>query len=102
MNIIFEAFLCEPPSSIHCFRDVTLYVSCFMKKNVLLECDKDQKDLYYKWLKTYGAYDFVDYIVSAKKEAGYRIGKVKPNLKVEKITAHNLYYIIDNLRNLNQ
>lgn len=102
MNVIFEAYLCEPPSSIHCFRDVTLYTSCFIKRTVLLECEKRDKDLYYRWLKNYGAYDFVDDIVSINKEIGYRVGRKKANLKIERITEHNLNYIINSLNILNQ
>lgn len=102
VNVIFEAYLCEPPSSVHCFRDVTLYTSCFMKKYVLLECKRNEKDLYYKWLKNYGAYDFIDDIVSINREKGYRVGKQKANLRIDKINAHNLSYIINNLNILNQ
>jgi hypothetical protein len=102
MNVILEAYLCEPPSSIHCFRDVTLYVSCFVQKHVLVECEKHEKDSYYRWLKSYGAYDFVDDIISVEKEFGYRVGRNKANLKVERITEHNLNYVISNLRILNQ
>lgn len=102
MNVIFEAYLCEPPSSVHCFRDVTLYTACFIKKNVLLECRRNEKDSYYKWLKAYGAYDFIDDIISTNKEKGYRVGRRKANLKLERITEHNLGYIINNLNILNQ
>jgi len=101
VNVIFEAYLCEPPSSIHCFRDITLYTACFIKRNVLLECEKEQKDLYYKWLKNYGAYDFIDDIISINREKGYRVGRQKANLKIEKINEHNLNYVINNLKKLN-
>ena len=101
MNVIFEAYLCEPPSSIHCFRDITLYTACFIKKNVLLECEREQKDLYYKWLKNYGAYDFIDDIISINREIGYRVGRQKANRKIEKINEHNLNYVINNLKKLN-
>lgn len=73
-----------------------------MKKSVLLECEKKDKDLYYKWLKNYGAYDFVDDIVSIHRETGYRVGRKKANLRIDKINAHNLSYIINNLNILNQ
>ena len=95
MKIIFEGRLTEPPSSIYCFRDATLYASCFVKANVLVECENHLKDSYYKWLKGYGAYDFVDQIIGFnEKENGYRIGTKKASIKVEKINYENLHIII--------
>ena len=90
MKVIIDGSLSEPPSSVYCFRDVTLYASCFVKASVLLECKKSLKDSYYHWLKRYGAYDFIDQIVSfGEKEQGYRIGIKKASLKIEKINEEN-------------
>lgn len=97
MRIILEASLSEPPSSVHCFRDVTLYASCFINADVLLECEKKLKDSYYKWLKSYGAYDFIDEIVSKDEEQGYRIGTYKASILVDRIVYDNLNIIIRNL-----
>ena len=95
MRIIFEGCLTEPPSSIHCFRDATLYASCFIKADVLVECEKHLKDSYYKWLKSYGAYDFVDQIIAfSEKENGYRIGTKRASTKIDKINYENLHIII--------
>jgi hypothetical protein len=97
VRIILEASLSEPPSSVHCFRDVTLYASCFINADVLLECEKKLKDSYYKWLKSYGAYDFIDEIVSKDEEQGYRIGTYKASILVDRIVYDNLNIIIRNL-----
>lgn len=97
MNVIIEAYLSEPPSSIHCFRDITLYTSCFIKADVLVECEKDMKDVYYKWLKSYGAYDFIDEIIEQGEELGYRIGSEKASLVVDKITADNINILTSRL-----
>lgn len=97
MRIILEGGLSEPPSSVYCFRDVTLYASCFLKADVLLECDSGFKDSYYKWLKSYGAYDFIDEIVNKGEEQGYRIGTYKASLLIDKIGYDNLNIIIQNL-----
>jgi len=97
MNIIIHAGLSEPPSSIACFRDVTLYGACFVKANVLVECRRSMKDVYYKWLKEHGAYDFIKEIVKPKEEFGFRIGYEGSNFRVDKITAHNLNMIITRL-----
>lgn len=100
MNIIIHAGLSEPPSSVACFRDVTLYSSCFMKADVLVECRKSMIDVYYKWLKAHGAYDFVEEIVKPKQEIGFRIGYEGSNLMVDRITASNLNYIVSTIRRL--
>ena len=97
MKVIFEGCLSEPPSSVNCFRDATLYTSCFVKADVLLECEKNLKDSYYHWLKSYGAYDFIDEIVEVNEETGYKIGIKKASLKIDRITAHNLHIIVRSL-----
>ena len=60
MPIIIDATLSEPPSSLACFRDVTLYANCFIKKRVVLEADPEIKDFYWKWLTEKGAFDFIE------------------------------------------
>jgi len=100
MNIIIHAGLSEPPSSVACFRDVTLYSSCFIKADVLVECRKSMIDIYYKWLKEHGAYDFVGQIVRPKEEAGFRIGYKGANLVVDRINASNLNFIVSTIRRL--
>jgi len=100
MKVIIEAQLSEPPSSISCFRDVTLYAACFAKVNVILECPSEQKDIYYRWLKNNGAYDFVDEIVSLGEEFGYRIGTNKANCNISRITYENLNLIINKIKKL--
>ena len=100
VKVIFEAYLSEPPSSVHCFRDATLYAACLAKLNVLIECDQDNKDFYYTWLKNNGAYDFVDEIVEVGIEKGYRIGTFKANLQIERIDYSNLNTVINFIRKL--
>jgi len=100
VKVILEAYLSEPPSSIHCFRDVTLYASCFVKADVLLECEKKMKDSYYHWLKNYGAYDFIDEIIVEGEESGYKIGSKKSSLMIDRITADNLNIIITKLQKI--
>ena len=100
MNIIIHAGLSEPPSSIACFRDVTLYSSCFAKASVLVECRKSMTDIYYKWLKDHGAYDFIEEIIKPKQELGFRIGYEGSNLAIDRITANNLNFIVSTIRRL--
>lgn len=100
MLLIIDGILCEPPSETTLFRDITLYASVFKDREVILECEKDMKDFYYKWLKSRGAYDFVKEIVSYGREDGfvirYKFNKLlKGNVKVRKIGYHNFEKIIN-------
>ncbi len=100
MKIILEACLSEPPSSVQCFRDVTLYASCIVKLNVLVECQEHNKDIYYQWLRSHGAYDFIDEMILEDEEYGYKIGTSKANLTVDKIDYNNLNLVINAIRKL--
>lgn len=66
-----------------------------------MECEKYEKDMYYKWLKSFGAYDFVEDIVSIDKEKGYKIGLNKGNIAIDRISEVNLNLIITKLNMLN-
>jgi hypothetical protein len=64
MVVIYDSTLTEPPSSIHCFRDVTLFVKVFCEKDNILMCPKGTKSSYWKWIKKYGAHDFVEQLIT--------------------------------------
>ncbi len=97
MPILIDAALSEPPSSVACFRDVTLYSNCFIKKRVILEAPLEIKDFYWKWLKQQGAFDFIEDIVEPFSESYFSIRISKGNITVPCITAHNLHFILQGL-----
>jgi hypothetical protein len=76
MVIIYDCELTEPPSSIHCFRDVSLYSKIFLGCDNVVKCPKGMRTSYWRWLKGYGAYDFVDEIIlQSEKQSGLAVGK---------------------------
>jgi hypothetical protein len=96
MLVIIDAKLCEPPSSVACFRDVTLYSNCFLNASVLVECNKDLRDIYWLWLKRRGAFDFVEDFISPDREKGMLI-KQGGNISVDRIIESNLNFIVGRL-----
>ncbi len=98
MLLIIDAQLSVPPSSVSCFRDVTLYGNCFLNADVLMECRRSEKDLYWKWLKSRGAFDFIEDIVRPYEERGFLIKESKGNLQVDRINESNLNFILNRLR----
>ena len=82
MPIIIEAALSEPPSCVTCFRDVTLYASCLINRNVLLECSPDSQDIYWRWLKRHGAFDFIEDIIPPFSERDFSIRTDLPQKKL--------------------
>lgn len=98
MPIIVDARLTEPPSWVQSFRDVSMYVSVFIKKDVLVECNQSSKDIYHRWLKRYGALDFVEEIISTKEAVvGFRIGISRANLTIDRLVPENLNTVIQRL-----
>jgi len=103
VNLIIDAFLCEPPSEVSCFRDVTLYAKTFVFEDVLLQCPHGTRSIYWRWLKQYGAHDFISYLLlESEDEYGFVISDKKSNLNIDKISASNLNFIISTLQSLNQ
>ena len=95
MKLIISAFLCEPPSNITCFRDITLYGSVFVFDDVLLSCKKGTRTAYWNWLKNHGAHDFISYLITdGEDESGYTIGRNKCNLNIDRINYNNFMHFI--------
>lgn len=98
MNLIIEASLSEPPSEVHCFRDITLYGKTFIFEDILVLCPVGTRTIYRDWLRNRGAFDFVsDLILPQDKESGYLIHPNHGNLVVDRITADNLNTIISKI-----
>ena len=96
--LIIDAELTEPPSQVYLFRDITLYSSCFLNFEVLVECEKKYRDYYYKWLKNNNAYDFVYDFIKPKTENGISIRTKRGNITVESINYNNLNEIISKIQ----
>jgi hypothetical protein len=97
MVIIYDSVLTEPPSSVHCFRDVTLYTNVFLKKDNILCCPKGMKSIYWKWIKSYGAHDFIEeIIITGEKQEGLTVG-IDKQVNCDYINEFNLHKIIDKI-----
>jgi len=98
MNLLISGKLCKPPSSVHCFRDVTLYASVFNDMTVLLACNQYNKDRYWQWLKSKGAFDFIEDIVCYDQEPGLLIAPMRPcGIQVDRLTESGLNRVITQL-----
>ena len=100
MVVIYDCELTEPPSSIHCFRDVTLYSKIFLDCENLIKCPRGAKTAYWKWIKGYGAHDFIDQIILRnEKQEGLTVGK-NDDIKYDVINETNYINLIAILKNI--
>jgi len=97
MLVSISAHLTEPPSRVTCFRDVTLYSSCFLDNENLLECDPSCQDLYWRWLKRYGAWDFVKDIVPPNYPVNISIRERGGSISIPRLGCRNLNSVIAKL-----
>jgi hypothetical protein len=97
MILLIDAELTNPPSTKSSFRDITLYCSIKYQIDVLLECKKEEIDIYYHWLKP-SYIDYIKDIVEIGKEKGIRLTNkqslYKPSLIVDKLIPENSWNIL--------
>jgi hypothetical protein len=100
MVIKYNYALTEPPSSIHCFRDVTLYANIFLNKENVIICKKGTRTLYWNWIKRFGAHDFIeDLLTEEEDQGGIDVG---PNgiIKLNVLNEYNYTILIEKLKHL--
>ena len=74
VNLIINACLSEPPTESLYFRYLTLVARKNLDYNVLIESERELKDLYFKFLREKGAMDFENEIIAPEdREDGVRI-----------------------------
>ena len=101
MKLIIDSFLCEPPSEVSCFRDVTLYGKTFIFEDVLLRCSSGTRSLYWNWLKKNGAHDFISYLLKENEEEScFLISNRRGNVNIKSINSENLNFIISCLNSV--
>jgi len=97
VHIIINAQLVNPPSSVSCFRTLTMVAHIFHNYTVLLETDFE-KDPYYRFLKKFGAMDYVDDILLTGEETGLRFDtepRFAPSHIIDRIDHYNLDSCLD-------
>lgn len=95
--LIIEADLSAPPSEVSLFRDITLFSSVFLQEEVVIECEKSERDFYYKWLKGKGSWDYVEDFVKPKTETGISIRLERGTITVDRIIYDNFNLIINRI-----
>ncbi len=104
MILKIQAALTEPPSSVTVFRDTTLYASAFCDLEVLLECKPGTRSSYWRWLKSWGAHDFVEELVREGEEGGLYLGKALgkgcANINVDRLNYATYPFVIQRLSSI--
>lgn len=99
MKLIIDCTLSEPPSEISCFRDVTLYGKTYCFEDILLVCPKGTRTIYWEWLKSHGAHDYITYLLTySEPEPGILMHPDDGDIRVPFIKADNLHHIISVLK----
>ena len=100
MVIIYDSVLTEPPSSVHCFRDVTLYSNVFLNADNLIKCPKGTRSMYWGWIKKYGAQDFIkELLTEDEDQQGIEVG-VDKSLNFKILNESNYNILINKLNML--
>ena len=105
MNLLIVSELSsDPPSEGLYFRFLTLIAKEELDYDVLLESEKESIDIYYKFLKRRGWYDFIDAIVTPEEgEEGVRIDtelNYPKTIKVDYIRCENTPNLMGQLKEL--
>lgn len=95
MNLIIDCSLSEPPSEVSCFRDITLFGKIYCFDDILLSCPKGTRSIYWNWLKSHGAHDYITYLILYHEvEPGILMHPEDGDIRVRKIDSFNLNNIL--------
>ena len=104
-RVIFCEEIVEPPTETLAIRGLCLYLNVFGRESeILLETQKQNRDLYFKWTKQTGLWDFIEEIIYPEYNIkGLRISCEKaqsPYIKIDRISFNNLSNVLDRLKSV--
>jgi hypothetical protein len=99
-TLIIDARFTEPPSSVSVFRDISLYATTFLDSTVLVECRREERDLYWYWLRNKGAFDYVKDFVDPNTETGILISYLRGHVSIVRLDADTLNFVTMELKRL--
>ncbi|MFA6432705.1 MAG: hypothetical protein WCV82_02710 [Candidatus Paceibacterota bacterium] len=96
-TIVIRDQLVNPPTWLPSFRDLTLYCTIFLKRDVVVEAA--DPDPYRRWLRSRGCIDFVQDFVRPGSELGVHIDVerrliARPTFVTDRIVPENMNRII--------
>ena len=101
-TLIITSSLSEPPSEPLYFRYFTGVAKIDYRYDVLVESPKDYVDMYYKYLKGKGLYDFIYEIVTPEDNVdAIRVDVVNNyprTILIDKITSYNVSGLVKSLK----
>jgi len=95
-TLIIRGELTEPPTWFPSFRELTMRLKGRAVAVILIESEREFRDLYWKWTGRNGGRDFVnDLIFSDEYEPGIKLDlqadRMHPTVTVSKIVPENLH-----------
>lgn len=99
MILLIDAELVNPPTLLSSFRDFTFFATLYKPHyDVVLECPKEETDMYFKYLKRYcGGLDFVKDFQPPGREAGLIVSnhiERLPQVYTDRIIPENLVTLL--------
>ncbi len=95
-TLIIRGELTEPPTWFPSFRELTMRLKGSVVSVILIESDRQMRDLYWRWTGRNGGRDFVnDLIFSDEYVPGIKLDsthdRLHPTVTTEKIVPENLH-----------
>ena len=99
-TLIIRGELTEPPTWFPSFRELTMRLKGRAVAVILIESEREFRDLYWKWTGRNGGRDFVnDLIFPDEYEPGIKLDlqadRMHPTVTANKIVPENLYDLAD-------
>ena len=99
-TLIIRGELTEPPTWFPSFRELTMRLKGVAVTVILIESEREMRDLYWTWTGRNGGRDFVnDLIFPDEYEPGIKLDlqadRLHPTVTAEKIVPENLHNLAD-------
>lgn len=101
VNLIINACLSEPPSESFALRTVMFVAKLDLRLDILVESSRESKDMYYKYMKERGLFDFAQQIITPEEnEEGIELGEFPIRsrcIQTDRVTLENYHWLMNRI-----